>query len=373
MPRESYNLKPAERAMLTLRNLYRAYGYLHYKVSKFEEYDLYMRNKSFLADENVLTFTDTDGRLLALKPDITLSIIKNAKDADAGPRKVYYNENVYRTAGGGFKEIMQTGLECIGHIDAYAVCEVVLLAYESLACLGGNFLLDLSHMGFVSGLLEEMQAGEETAAQLLHAVGEKNAAAIREICAGAGIDAGLAEALCTIALLYGPAQQVLQSMEPLCRNAKMRAAFEELRQLCSALETGGREENLRLDFSVINDMNYYDGIIFQGFLESIPHSVLSGGRYDRLAEKMGKQKGAIGFAVYLDGLERAAAEEAYDVDVLLEYTAATPPDAVLREVKALIAQGLSVKAQCGGDTSLHYRQNICLDGEGKRVCGKTSI
>lgn len=373
MTNENYNLKPAERAMLTLRSLYCSYGYLHYKVSKFEEYDLYMRNKSFLPDENVLTFTDTDGRLLALKPDVTLSIIKNAKDADVGLRKVYYNENVYRTAGGGFKEIMQTGLECIGQIDDYAVCEVVLLAYESLACLGGRFLLDLSHIGFVSGLLEEMQVGEETAAELLHAVGEKNTAAIKEICAASKVENNLAEDLCTISLLYGPAAQVLNSMEPLRRNAKMRAAYDELRQLCAVLRTGGAEENLRLDFSIINDMNYYDGIIFQGFLESIPHSVLSGGRYDSLAEKLGKQKGAIGFAVYLDGLERAAAEDIYDVDVLLNYTASTPVDKVLLKVKALIAKGLSVKAQCGGDTNLHYRQQICLDGEEEQECVKTSI
>ena len=83
-----YNLKPAERAVFELRGLYRIYGYLHYKVSKFEEYDLYMRNKSFLADENILTFTDTDGRLMALKPDITLSIINNSKESDTGLKKV---------------------------------------------------------------------------------------------------------------------------------------------------------------------------------------------------------------------------------------------------------------------------------------------
>lgn len=370
---ETYNFKPAERAVFTLRNLYRDYGYLHYKVSKFEAYDLYMRNKTFLADENILTFTDTDGRLLALKPDVTLSIIKNTKDTEAGPKKVYYNENVYRTAGGGFREIMQTGLEYIGPVDAYAVCEVVLLAYQSLACLGGDFLLDLSHMGFVSGLLEEMQAGEETAAQLLRAVGEKNAGAIRAVCAGANIAADLAEALCKTAMLYGPAAEALQSMAPLCRNDRMRAALDELRQLCAALQTAGADANLRLDFSVINDMNYYDGIIFQGFLESVPHSVLSGGRYDRLVEKMGKRKGAIGFAVYLDGLERAAAEPAFDVDVLLCYTAETPPAAVLRETGALIAAGKTVKAQCGADTDVHYRQRVCLDGEGNRVCGKASI
>ena len=74
----SFNaLKNEERAVFSLRELYGSYGYIRHKVSKFEEYDLYARNKSFLVSENILTFTDTDGRLMALKPDITLSIIKN--------------------------------------------------------------------------------------------------------------------------------------------------------------------------------------------------------------------------------------------------------------------------------------------------------
>lgn len=370
---KTYDLKPAERAVLTLRALYRSYGYLHYKVSKFEEYDLYMRNKSFLADENILTFTDTDGRLMALKPDITLSIIKNTKDTDIGLKKVYYNENVYRTYGGGFKEIMQTGLECIGEIDSYAVCEVLLLAYKSLEALGERFLLDLSHMGFAAGLLEEMQADAETGARLLHAVGEKNTGAIRSLCAAAGISARLAEALCQTAMLYGTAKEVLPVMEQLAHNEKMRAACAELRQICAVLQAAGADQNLRLDFSVINDMNYYNGIIFGGFIESVPHSVLSGGRYDHAVKKMGKNKGAIGFAVYLDGLERAAAENAYDVDVLLNYTANTPLTRIAETAESLIRQGKSVKAQCGGETDVKYRQMVCLTGEEEGVCGKKSI
>ena len=73
-------LKDEEKIVFALRSLYRKYGYKQYKVSSFEEYDLYMRNKNFLVSENILSFTDTDGRLMALKPDITISIVKNTKD-----------------------------------------------------------------------------------------------------------------------------------------------------------------------------------------------------------------------------------------------------------------------------------------------------
>ena len=112
-------LKSEEQAVFELRALYRKYGYTQFKMSKFEEYDLYVKNKDFLVGDGVITFNDTDGKLLALKPDVTLSIIKNSKDESGGTQKVYYNENVYRISGSThtFKEIMQTGLECIGAIE----------------------------------------------------------------------------------------------------------------------------------------------------------------------------------------------------------------------------------------------------------------
>ena len=41
-------LKKDDIAIFKLRELYRKYGYSQYKMSKFEEYDLYVRNKDFL-------------------------------------------------------------------------------------------------------------------------------------------------------------------------------------------------------------------------------------------------------------------------------------------------------------------------------------
>ena len=109
MKLDEMKLKTDERAMFALRALYGRYGYSQYKMSKFEEYDLYVRNKNFLISDNIITFTDTNGKLMALKPDVTLSIIKNSKDEAGKLEKVYYNENVYRVSGAthSFKEIMQ--------------------------------------------------------------------------------------------------------------------------------------------------------------------------------------------------------------------------------------------------------------------------
>mgnify|MGYP000360501305 CR=1 FL=1 len=133
--RSDQTLKKEDINMLSLRQLYEHFGYVHYKMNKFEEYDLYAENKDFLAGDKIITFTDTNGKLLALKPDVTLSIVKNYNDIPGVVRKVYYNENIYRTSKSTktYKEIMQMGLECIGDLDIYQIAEVLILAAASLA------------------------------------------------------------------------------------------------------------------------------------------------------------------------------------------------------------------------------------------------
>ena len=149
-------LRSGEQTMYRLRGLYEGYGYRRFKMSKFEEYDLYVRNKDFLVSDRMITFTDSRGVLMALKPDVTLSIIKNTREGEPGPRKVYYNETVYRSgkADEAFQEIMQTGLECIGDLDLYHIYEVTALALESLAAISPDYVLDISHVGLVSGFME---------------------------------------------------------------------------------------------------------------------------------------------------------------------------------------------------------------------------
>ena len=64
-------LKHEESISFALRALYHSRGYLPYRMSKFEEYELYVKNKDFLLSPEVITFTDTNGKLMALKPDVT--------------------------------------------------------------------------------------------------------------------------------------------------------------------------------------------------------------------------------------------------------------------------------------------------------------
>ncbi len=97
---------------------------------------------------------------------------------------------------------------------------------------------------------------------------------------------------------------MLEAVEPLALNAAMGAALTELRTLCRTLEAQGETDRLKLDLSLVNDMEYYNGLVLQGYVTGLPRAVLKGGRYDPLAEQFRPGARAIGYALYLDELAR---------------------------------------------------------------------
>ena len=327
------SLKRDEQAILLLRKLYQNYGYQPYKMSRFEEYDLYVRNKDFLVSDQVITFSDRRGKLLALKPDVTLSIIKNAGKA-ADTQRVYYNENVYRVdpQTRAFREIMQTGLECIGNLSTLDVAEVVLLAAQSLAKLGNHFVLDISHMGLVGGILRNSglsQESQELAMQYLH---QKNSHELRRLCQQENCDDTM---LMALVQSDGTPSVVFEKLLGCKTDPVLNSSLTQLQDICGVLEDFGFGANIRVDFSVGSDMKYYSGVVFKGYLEGITTWILSGGQYDKLLQKMGRSGNAVGFAIYLNLLEQIREKTQFDVDTVLLYDNAVPMKQVLDAAAAL--------------------------------------
>ncbi|MBE6788493.1 MAG: hypothetical protein E7539_02390 [Ruminococcaceae bacterium] len=359
-------LKREERAALFLGSLYRKYGYSQYKMSKFEEYDLYVRNKDFLISDSVITFTDTNGKLMALKPDVTLSIIKNSKDDKAAVKKVYYNENVYRISGksGSYREIMQLGLECIGNVDLYCICEVLTLAAQSLKTISDKCILDVSHMGVVSELLESLKISGEAKREIVACIAEKNVHEASAICAQNGVDEEKISVLKELISLHGAPKDVLPKLYSLAHDMVSKETLDLLSKATEQVEKSGFGDIIRIDFSVINDMKYYNGVVFKGFVSGIPEGVLSGGQYDNLMSRMNKKAGAIGFAVYLDMLEQLSENAAeFDVDVLVLYDDTTKLDSLSALVSKLANGGKRVLAERCIPSKLRYRELVELKEE----------
>ena len=358
-----------EQAVMSLRALYRQYGYSQYEMSRFEEYGLYSDNKLFLPSGEIITFTGAGGKLMALRPDVTLSIVKNTKDSD-GLKKLYYNENIYRSDGYEFKEQMQAGLECIGELDVYSIGEVIMLAGRSLEILsrlyadgagpgGAASCIDVSHMGFISGLLQNEGLAPAQKTGLLKCISEKNAPDISSLCSQYGLGNDFRERLVALSALYGPYKEILAELRWLSVNEETDSALREIGMLQSILHELGADSGVNLDFTIVNEISYYNGIIFQGFIEGIPTKVLSGGRYDTLLRKFGKRSGAVGFAINLDLLESLHPPRGgTEVDVLIIYGEKTDPDSVARTAAGLTSSGQSVRVQRGGPGDVKYKKLI---------------
>ena len=304
---------------------------------------------------------------MALKPDVTLSIIKNVVADVKNSYKLYYDEHVYRTTSGGdgFREIMQTGLESIGNIDVFSESEALMLAMKSLEEISRDFLLDISHMKFLEGFLENIGVDTNDMSHFFALIGSKNTSGIRALCDTKNISDDECERLCRLTSMYLPIERALGEIQALVNGEKMSAAYGELLQIYEAMSAYDLTEKLYVDFSIVNDMRYYDGIIFKGFVNGIPDSILSGGRYDRLMERFGKKTGAIGFAVYLDKLERFGKEDAgFDVDYMLIYEEGTPAEKIIGAARQLGRDGSSVRTLAAADAGVSYRQLVRLEKEG---------
>ena len=350
------------RVLASVQALYNRYGYRPYRMNKFEEYDLYARNKDFLISDSVITFTDRNGKLMALKPDVTLSIVKNTADTGS-VQKLSYQENVYRVSKGSdsFRELLQVGLECLGRIDDYCICEVLLLAAQSLQLICPSCVLDISHLGLVTQVLDAMAIPRETHPAIFALMGEKNLHELQALCRSSGISEENISLLLQLLKLSGSIPDTLPQLQAWMKKMPSLPAFSRFAQLLIALGSTPQRDIFHIDFSVVDDVHYYNGVVFKGFVSGVPSSVLSGGQYDRLMKKMGRKSGAIGFALYTDELERLwDAPSPYDVETVLLYSPDAPLAEVAEKVAELTRQGRQVLALSSLPEDLRYQQLLRL-------------
>lgn len=358
-------LKNEELAVFRLRDLYSGFGYSQFKMSKFEEYDLYVRNKDFLISDRIITFTDTNGKLLALKPDVTLSIINNYSGSPDKIQKMYYSENVYRVSGtnGRFKEIMQTGLECLGCIGVYEITEVVYLAMKSLELIDDNFNLELAHASLLSELLSDAGIQDNKLQQVLDAISSKSSGLISELFNDGILNENQQNLTKALIANYSNAEDFAAALGSFVLSDNCRRYFDEFITVLSSVNSDSAKGRLTVNFSLASFAGYYSGTIFKGYINGIPVSVLSGGQYDRLMKKFGEDAGAVGFAVYLDSFERfkITASE-YDVDTVVVVAENENPGKIISFVEKLKSEGERVYVCNEIPVNLKYRRVIEMEG-----------
>lgn len=349
-----------------LRSLYSSSGYSCYRTVGFEEYDLFSQYRDFLTSGQMITFTGAGGRLLALKPDITMSIIRDAAQEEGRSDKFFYSESVYRVPAGGdeFKEILQIGLECIGDLCGYDRAEVVSLACKTLEVTGREYKLDISHTGLVSGLFDILGIPVDVRADFADALKDKNAPMITLLCEKNGISPENAKKLVDYSRFSLPIKAAVPKLRSLGfeKNERSAEALSMLELIANTL-TDSEADCVSLDFSVVHGMNYYDGTVFAGYIDGVAEAVLKGGEYGKLMKKMGRDGSGLGFALYTDLLERLDdGDKNYAADVMLVCGDASP-ETIAEEVKKLRELGKTVLVQKGSAGAQRCAEVIALGSE----------
>mgnify|MGYP002747524869 FL=1 len=316
------NMSKKDLVLLNIRKIYDSYGYKKISLPSFEEYDLYNENKDFI-DRNVLTVMSPNGKLLALRPDITLSVAKKvSKDQSLKYSKIYYQENTYNlTKYVGYEEDEQLGIELIGKESTFLDFEIINLAVKSLDIINKKSMIVLSHAGFISSVFENFDLEYEIKEQILDCINRKNSHDIQKILKrNEHISENVKKLIYKIPELSGNLENIEKELLKYEINGNTKKILSELKQLNSLLMKFYKKSKIIFDFSVVKNLNYYNGIILQGYIEGFPNVILTGGRYDKLFEKFGVDTGAVGFAILTDGLKGYYKDtDKKDFEVLIAY------------------------------------------------------
>ena len=316
------NMSKKDLVLLNIRKMYDSYGYKKISLPSFEEYDLYNENKDFI-DRNVLTVMSPNGKLLALRPDITLSVAKKvSKDQSLKYSKIYYQENTYNlTKYVGYEEDEQLGIELIGKESTFLDFEIINLAVKSLDIINKKSMIVLSHAGFISSIFENFDLEYETKEQILDCINRKNSHDIQKILKkNEHISENVKKLIYKIPELSRNLENIEKELLKYEINVNTKKILSELKQLNSLLMKFYKKSKIIFDFSVVKNLNYYNGIILQGYIEGFPNVILTGGRYDKLFEKFGVDTGAVGFAILTDGLKGYYKDtDKKDFEVLIAY------------------------------------------------------
>ncbi len=359
------NIYRQEEAVLSdLTSLYESRGYKKYKPSCFEEYSLYLENKDFLLSKNVLTFNGANGRLLALRPDVTLSIVTRTKADINCTEKLFYTEKVYRqiSDNADFKEISQTGVEVIGKVDDVCQIELTLLIAETLSKISDKFIIDLSHMGFTEGLVGSFGLNQQDKAKVYGFLKTKNLHDFESFAESVKLSTEKIQAFKDTVCICGNAVDAIRSAKKIAFNAQMSGAVDDMERIISALADTRFADKINVDFSVANNADYYNGITFNGYLDGVPKVVLSGGRYDYLLSKMGINAEAIGFALYLGEIESRFKNNGNQVDYLIIYSDDTQ-NLALKTAETYLKQNKKVRLSRQIPSDLRYGKIVDLTAE----------
>ncbi len=295
-----------------LRETFEARGFGEVISPTFEYYDLLSIEAGKLVEDDMIRFMGSDGRLLALRPEMTTSIARLVAQRfrpEDEPHRLYYVANVFRehpSKQGQPREFWQAGIERVGGGAVADDVEVVALFIEAIQASGqSDFVVGLGQIDIVAGSIRALAIGPAERSRLMRALGERNIVAYNRIVEGLKLDSADLSRLKSLPALRGGADTLEQAKDLVVGDE----AAESLAELTAVYQGLVREKLARriiIDLGIARDFNYYTGIVFEAYSPGLGWPLGGGGRYDNLLAEFGYEAPAAGFALGLERLERAS-------------------------------------------------------------------
>ena len=291
-----------------LRGKFAAAGFRFVRSAGLEYYDTYAGIRSAVGQEKMFKLTDKDGRLIVLRPDMTLACARiAATKLSAESARLCYFTDVYDFSAGGNsdREVFQAGVELFGEGGAEADAAVISFAAGCLREAGlQEFIIDVGHVGFYKGLLEGSGLSEAAAEEIRGYINAKDAVNTEIALRRNGASARAQAAILALPSLFGDVS-VLERAKSLTDNEMALSALSRLGEVYACLKARGAEKYVSFDLGTVKSLSYYSGIVFTGLAEGVGAPVLSGGRYDGLCGQFGRELPAVGFALGMMRVLRA--------------------------------------------------------------------
>ena len=335
-------------------------GFSQITPPTFEYLSTFSRGLSGKIQKDMYKLIDRDGNILALRPEMTTSIARLVAShyaEDMPPHRFYYIGSVFRCdqpQAGWQREFSQAGAELIGVRSPVADAEMIAMAVDCLTEVGlRGFVIGVGSAAYLNGLLTEDGISDDDRDQIKEKLANKDIVALRQLVENLDIGDKTRQAFLSLHRLQG-GTEVIDEAEAIAPNELCKAAAQELRDVFKAVEEFGCDSVVRVDLGTIRDLDYYTGIVFEGYIADIGFPLLGGGRYDGLMAKFGTDMPATGFAIGIERLLLAIASvQPFNSDKTVDYLIAFSPVARAAAIKKTIAlrkKGISVELDINDST-----------------------
>ncbi len=336
----------------TIHKTIKSYGYEDIETPTFEFFDIFAKERGSVASKNMYKFFDREGETLVLRPDITPSIARAVSKYYSDyelPIRLSYNGHTFINNSeyqGKLKEVTQAGAELISDKTSDADAEIIALCINTLLECGlKEFQVELGHVDFLSGILEEINMNDEISEEFKTLLENKNYFGIEGLITGSDMDGKTKDLLIKLPEMMGQIS-VVEDAKAIVKNEKSLAALERLSKVYEKLTYYGVEKYVSFDLGMVSNYNYYTGVILRAYTYGTGDAIATGGRYDNLLSQFGKNSPSMGFCINVDSLltsmNRQNIEFKFDSSKkIIVYTEEKCKDAV-KEASELRKQGVSV-------------------------------